>query len=200
MNQAKTDAIAQMALNHFELRLRTRTTRELDDASHTGADELWLVPEIWIEGQLLDEPHTVAVNAVSQSFAKSGARSWSGNWHFIFTDPSGSASGANIEEGIGAVQGDETVEWVFRRPQANGFGANPLGFKQWCETARWHSYLFDRSQALREVSRFLEEVWLLINTDGIHIAGKFDVLNWFIDDPRDNLRFRSLSPWRDQAS
>lgn len=186
-----------MKLNHFELRLQQNHIPENTDFQRDSHGVLHLISEIWIDGQLLDEPHPVSVNAVMQSFEKLGTRSWAGNWHFVFTCGCGTAACANIDEGVGAVQGEDSVEWVFRRPQANRFGSDPLGYRQWCEIAQWHHYRFDRHQVIRELIRFLDEVWLVLNTSEIEVASKSDVLNWFHDDPRYTMRYRAkdfLSP------
>lgn len=190
-------ALAQR--NHFELRLKRWVSSPAGDPARTSQPELILAAEIWIDGELLDEPHAVSVGDVLRSFAKPGARSWAGNWHYVFTCGCGNASCASIDEGIGAVHTNETVDWVFRRPQANRFGSDVLGFKQWCETAIWHRFCFDRHQAIRELIRFLDEVWTVINTSTVEVADKANVLFWFNDDPRYGMRYRSDESWSEQG-
>jgi hypothetical protein len=187
-----------MTTNHFELRLTQRIfTVAVEPNSLNTRDprELELIPSIWIDGLHLDEPHSVSVNAVLQSFAKSNHRGWGGLWHYVFTCGCGTAGCANIDEGVGVVHHDDAVEWVFRRPQSNKFGDHVLGFKKWCETATWHVYRFDRHQVTQELIRFLEEAWLVINTTDMEIAAKNDVLSWFNDDPRYFMRCRSNEWW-----
>lgn len=185
-----------MTTNHFELRLKP-----LIEAAPGQPEllELWLVPQIWVDGKPLDEPHAVSVNAVLQSFSKLAPYGWSRDWHFVFTCGCGNAACAEIDEGVGAVQHDDDVEWVFRRPQANKFGSDVLGFKKWCETATWHQYRFDRHQATAELIRFLDEVWQVIMTTEFLVPEKSNVLNWFQDDPRDFMRYRSMEQWTPPA-
>ena len=178
-----------MKNSHFELRL---TQRVVTLPQTTGDVELnSLNPEIYIDGEYLDEPHAVSVNAVLQSFANRGQRGWNGDWHYVFTCGCGDATCAYIDEGIGRVWTEEAVDWVFRRPQANRLGNDVLGFKRWCETAQWHHYRFDRHQATQELIRFLDEVWMVLNTSELEILGRQSVLIWFHDDPRFHLRGRS---------
>lgn len=181
--------------NHFELRLKQWVSSPADDPARPSQSELILAAEIWIDGVLLDEPHTVSVGDVLRSFAKPGVRSCSSGWHFVFTCGCGNACCANIDEGVGVVHTDDAVDWVFRRPQANPFGIDVLGFKQWCETATWHCYSFDRHQATRELIRFLDETWRVINTSTIEVAEKEHILFWFNDDPRYGMRYRSDEAW-----
>lgn len=181
--------------NLFELRLKQHVSSPSDDPIRPSPKQLYLTAEIWIDGVLLDEPHAVSVGDVLRSFAKSGPRSWSGQWHYVFTCGCGTAACANIDEGIGTVHSDQAVDWVFRRPQANRFGNDVLGYKQWCDTAVWHRYSFDRHQATRELIRFLDEVWKVINTTTIEVADKEDVLFWFNDDPRYGMRYRCDESW-----
>ena len=187
-----------MTTNYFELRL-TKEIIKVNSGANFGVaeatfDELILSSAIWIDGALLDEPHRVCVNAVLQSFRKGGPRNY-GDWHFVFTCGCGYASCANIDEGVGSVHHDETTEWVFRRPQANKFGEDVLGFKQWCETAKWHTYRFNRHQAITELIRFLDESWEAISTSEIYVSDKQTLLNWFGDDPRYFMRWRHNEEW-----
>jgi hypothetical protein len=183
-----------MSTNRFELRLRLEKSPVVVAFGEQPTEELWLIPEIWIDGIKLDEPHPICVNAVLQSLAKPGPRTWGNGWHYVFTCGCGTPACADIDEGVGSVHHDESVEWVFRRPQANRFGSDVLGFKQWCETATWHQYQFDRHQATVELIRFLDEVWQVLLTSEIDLASKEDLLRWFADDPRYYMRYRS-SDW-----
>lgn len=187
-----------MKTNHFELRLTQQINAVPVEPNAPDLSELSLSPSIWIDGSMLDEPHCVSVNAVLQSFAKKDHRYYS-DWHFVFTCGCGTPACASIDEGVGAVEHDDAVEWVFRRPQANNFGIDVLGYKKWCETATWHTYRFDRHQVTQELIRFLDEVWLAINSTDIDIAARSEVLNWFIDDPRYFMRYRALD-WPDSGS
>ena len=186
--------------NHFELRLTQVVSHPSGNPAGRTPPELCLGAEVWVDGVLLDEPHAVSVGDVLRSFAKQGARSWAGSWHYVFTCGCGNAACANIEEGIGAVHEADAVDWVFRRPQANRFGGDVLGFKKWCETATWHRYSFDRHQATRELVRFMDEVWKVVNTATMEIADRTNVLFWFNDDPRYGMRYRSDESWTEQVS
>lgn len=184
-----------MTTNHFELRLKTHTEAARVAFGQPEYQELWPIPQIWIDDVQLDEPHPVSVNAVLQSISKAGLHTWSRDWHFVFTCGCGEPACADIDEGVGAIQHDAAVEWVFRRPQANKFGSDVLGFKKWCETATWHQYRFDRHQATAELIRFLDEVWEVIVTTEFVMPSKSSVLDWFRDDPRPFMRYRSIEQW-----
>jgi hypothetical protein len=180
--------------NHFELRLERCPVRPRPGEESSTPPRLHLIPSIWIDGDLLDEPHAVSVNAVLQACTRPGRRRWGSDWHDIFICGCGNADCASINEGIGAVHEQDTVAWVFRRPQANRFGTNPQGYRQWCETARWHQFRFDRHQVNRELIRFLDEVWDLLSESPAEIADRPAVLGWFFDDPRVTMRYRSEEP------
>lgn len=187
---ATPDAPPTQPFNHFELRLIHHIEKAGSTANSPNFDTLWLSPDIWIDGQRLDEPHSIDVNAILQSFVKSNPNGWSRDWHFVFTCGCGNACCANIDEGVGSVHGDGWVDWVYRRPQANKFPAGVLGFRQWCETAQWVSFHFDSHQVIAELVRFLDEAWLLLSTTETEIGCKSELLRWFQDDPRYSMRWR----------
>ncbi len=184
MNMIKSSTIEAKKLNHFELRLKQTAVYQEADTLQSGAATLQLSAEIWIDAQMLDEPHTVSVNAVLRSLAKVNSPDGGGRWDFVFTCACGNPSCACIYEGVGALRGEESIDWVLRRPQANRFGTGVLAFKQWCETSQWQGYRFDVDQANAELIRFLDEVAVVINTSDMPIANESQVLIWFEDDPR----------------
>lgn len=84
-------------IHHFELRLERHLQKGRTAPPIQEPDTLWLVPEIWIDGNRLDEPHAVSVNAVLQSFARPGLRRGGRDWHEIFTCGCGDAGCANTD-------------------------------------------------------------------------------------------------------
>lgn len=184
-----------MKLSHFELRLTQRVVKSLRDRTQSDLDLLHYFPEIWIDGEHLDEPHPVCVSAVLGSMERPQAMELNREWRDVFTCGCGTASCAGIDEGVGAVHSDTDVEWVLRRPQANRFGQDPVGYRAWCEAAKWHHYRFNRHQVTKELIRFLDEVWLLINKGLIVDDLKFEALSWFDRHPRHELRQRGASRW-----
>ena len=64
MNMIKSSTIEAKKLNHFELRLKQTAVYQEADTLQSDAATLQLSAEIWIDAQMLDEPHTVSVNAV----------------------------------------------------------------------------------------------------------------------------------------
>lgn len=121
---------------------------------------------------------------------KPRTRGWRAQWHDVFTCGCGMAACAGIDEGVGVVHAEHTVEWVLRRPQANLLGPDPMGYRAWCETAEWHHYRFNRQQATRELTRFLDEVWLQVQTGKDIGYFESEARNWFEHDPRQHMRYR----------
>lgn len=199
MNQAMPNDHQALVTNRFELRLGQNRQSADTDPRWTGPDQLYLYATIWIDGQLLDEPHPVCVLSVLQSMVRPRPKSQDHSWYDVFTCGCGAASCANIDEGVGVVHSDDHVDWIFRRPQANHFGADPYGYKMWCETAKWHQYRFDRHQVTRELSRFLDEVWMVVKTSDVKLDNEFDVLYWFYYEPRKPLRYRGTTPTEPDA-
>ena len=193
MNQSLEVGGDSAITNRFELRLMQERTPDVTDARGFNPAELWLYAEIWIDGKLLDEPHRVCVISVLRSLEKPRSRQYASQWEEVFTCGCGTAACANIDEGVGVVHTEDNVDWVFRRPQANKFGSDPIGYRTWCETAKWHQYHFDRHQATRELIRFLDEVWLVLKTSDLKPSNHSDILNWFDHDPRSPMRDRGIT-------
>lgn len=193
MNQMRLNNEEAKAVNYFELRLKERSAPESTDPRHPSPAERWFYAEIWIDGHLLDEPHPVCVVSVLNAFAKPKARDWNHSWHDVFACGCGEAACANINEGVGVVHTDDHVDWLMRRPQANHFGNDPIGYRKWCETAQWHQYRFDRHQANKELIRFLDQAWRLLKTCDITEHSRSAMVNWFDHDPRIPMRVRGTN-------
>ncbi len=194
MTKLTPNAETTMAVSRFELRLQQNRVPESKNSLHPNPAEVHIYAEIWIDELLLDEPHTVCVMSVLTAFARANPKGWNHAWHEVFTCGCGTAGCANIYEGVGVSHTDEHVDWVFRRPQANRYGSDPIGYKTWCETALWYQFRFDRHLATRELIRFLDEAWLVLKASDIKVSNEAEVLNWFDNDPRSPMRCRG-SEW-----
>ena len=179
-----------MKINLFELRLAQRRLNAGDGPLAYEGEAPYCFPEVWIDGQFLDEPHPVCVSSVLMSMERPHRRGKHPQWHDVFTCGCGTAACANIDEGVGSVHAEHTVDWVLRRPQANVLGPDPIGYRAWCETAEWHHYRFNREQATRELIRFLDEVWLQVQTGKERGYFESQARNWFEHDPRHHMRYR----------
>ena len=193
MKQAIPNEGHEAAVNHFELRLKQNRAPAVTDPHQPSPEQIWYYAEIWVDGQLLDEPHPVCVTSVLMAFAKPRPKAWNHAWHDVFTCGCGEAACANIHEGVGVVHDEGHVDWVFRRPQANNFGIDPIAHRKWCETAQWHQYRFDRHQATRELTRFLDEAWAVLKICDVTEHSRSAMLNWFDNDPRVPMRVRGTT-------
>ena len=93
-------------MNRFELRLRPYTEKEIEEG---GEMELPLCPEIWVDGELLDEPWPVDPRGLMCSLIAPGER-------FIFTCQCGMPECARIYHGFEVTHEWELIRWRFRRP------------------------------------------------------------------------------------
>ena len=107
MNQSFEVGGDNAITNRFELRLMQERTPDVTDARGFNPAELWLYAEIWIDGELLDEPHRVCVASVLRALTKPRAKQIASQWEEVFTCGCGTAACANIDEGVGVVHGDD---------------------------------------------------------------------------------------------
>ena len=177
--------------NVFELRLRGRLNKWIPEPGAPELEELRFIPEIWIDGVHLDEPHTVSVNALVRSFNPSADDRYRREWVDVFACQCGNARCAHIHEGIGVLHAGPYVDWVFRRPQANPHGCRFDGLDKWLATATWHHLRFRRNQVRTSLVDFFQKVEDLRDTTSCYLEDENLVESWFRDDPRlDYLPYR----------
>jgi hypothetical protein len=132
--------------NRFELR---RADRCADEACQIRG-QISLDAEIWVDGELLDEPHFIDLPQLVHSLHVAG-------WHEIFTCGCGVGGCAGIVEGIHVTHREGLIAWSFRRPQSAGNLLEPA-LSEWERTAVPVSFTFDKAQMLAAIEAFLDAV------------------------------------------
>lgn len=163
------------AKNTFELRL-------IDETSGATTD---LDAEIWVDGQLIDEPHCIDLPQLVHSIHEPG-------WYEIFTCGCGVGGCAGIVEGIHVTHVDRTIQWCLRRPQSAGNLLEPA-LSKWEASAVPVSFEFEKRQMLAALETFLETVRVRLGSSQEHF--EWAVHGFYIQDL---LRLDPYKPYFDR--
>lgn len=139
-------------LNRFELRLKDGVAegKSLCDGA------ISLDTEIWIDGNHLDEPHSIDLPLLIDSCHIE-------RWYGIFTCGCGNAGCAGIVDGIHVThqKAEDLIRWSLRLPQSAGSLVDP-DLSHWEKTAIPVDFAFDRTQMINAINTFLDEVRSLV--------------------------------------
>lgn len=138
--------------NRFELRLADRCAGE----ACRIRGQISLDAEIWVDGELLDEPHFIDLPQLVHSLHVAG-------WYEIYTCGCGVGGCAGIVEGIHVTHREGLIDWSFRRPQRAGNLLAPA-LSEWERTAVRVSFTFDKAQMLAAIEAFLDAVRAKVGT------------------------------------
>jgi hypothetical protein len=142
----------------FELRLSEKRLLAAPDRD----GQVSLFPEIWIDGQHLDEPHPIDLPLLVQSLHESSS-------YDIFTCNCGNALCAGIPEGVEVRHNGVGIRWSLKRPQSAGSLVDPA-YSDWEKSSVSVEYTFLRGQMIQAVDACLDRMRTLVlaNSNGYY--------------------------------